>query len=160
MIEKLERTVNLYCREIISKNILVKRYTTGTESGKKEKGGKRKVKRKPRLVWDYPAVVSVCCWDKHRNKPYRGYSHSAYSNSYTSKILKSKLEELGSIGRRNSKYENPIGQCAEPHAAQKMLNKMNCKDLKDILFSTAKRPRTLEEIPPCGICKYVFPTLV
>lgn len=70
------------------------------------------------------------------------------------------MEELGAIGSKNSKYKHPIGQCAEPHAAQKMLNKEDCKDLKEILFSTAKRPRTLEEMLPCGICKYVFPSLI
>lgn len=119
--------------------------------------GFNKLGKKP-TKWDYPAMVSACCYDKEfvavdESKPPR-------SSSFHSTLYK-RLTSLGEIGKKSTKTkcDNIIGQCAEVHAANKLLKRHKCKRLKDIRFSVAMRPRTLEKFPPCENCKATFPTL-
>lgn len=116
-----------------------------------------RVGKKP-SIWDYPAMASACCC-------YRGYievdhSKSPQSTSFHS-ILYKRLITIGKIGKKSTKTkcDNIIGQCAEVHAANKLLKRNKCSKLKDIHFSVAMRPRTLEVCPPCENCKAIFPTL-
>ena len=95
-IKKLNRINEDYCRKIIRENITVLR---------RGKNGQFR---------DFPAVV-VACWGKGIYE--KGYSCEPRKNFYKGIILKA-LKKLGNIGEKNKKIncDNPIGQCAEPHA--------------------------------------------
>lgn len=151
MLEELNRCVYIYCGEIVNKKPLSRKRK------KRNVNSKSKVKSS---FWDYPAMASVCKWVGN-NKKYRGCSKKANDSNYPDSILKKELLLLGSIGSSNKKFcKYPIGNCAEPHAARELLkNERHCRDLKDIHFSVAMRPRTREIFPPCENCKRVFPTL-
>ena len=106
---------------------------------------------------DYPAMASACCC-----MGYIAVDHSKSPQSASfHPVLRNKLMILGKIGQKSlrTKCENIIGNCAEAHAANKLLKSNKCNKLKDIHFSVAMRPRTLEEFPPCENCKATFPTL-
>ena len=137
MQEELNRSVYIYCGEIINRMFKSK---------------------KKKTYWNYPAMASVCCLKG--SKKYRGFSQRAYDNSYPQSILRTQLLKLGKIGERVGTKGFRLGSCAEPHAAKKLLkNESQCNDLKDIYFSVAMRPRTRQIFSPCENCKKVFPTL-
>lgn len=60
------------------------------------------------------------------------------------------------IGKKTASCNNPVGHCAEPHAANKVMVRTNC-DVDDLEFSLAVRPRTLVAHDYCNNCKTVFP---
>ena len=150
MQEKLNRRVYIYCGEITNRSPFQKIFYNASD--------KSKPKRK-KAYWDYPAAVSVCCLAAGRNI-YEGFSQRAYDNSYPNSILRTQLTKLGKIGEKVGSKGYRLGHCAEPHAARELLKKENsCKDLSDINFSVAMRPRTRQILLPCENCKKVFPTL-
>ncbi len=63
---------------------------------------------------------------------------------------------LGEIGRQVDGCKNPVGRCAEQHAAKLLLDEHPLWGRKDVLFSSAFRPRTDEIIPYCANCKKLF----
>lgn len=108
---------------------------------------------------DYPAMASACCFCC---MGYIAVDHSKSPQSASfHPVLRNKLMILGEIGQKSlsTKCENIIGNCAEVHAANKLLRSNKYYKLKDIYFSVAMRPRTLEESLPCENCKATFPTL-
>lgn len=116
-----------------------------------------KRRRSPK-IWDYPAVVVSCKMNGGNNRIYNGNSSKPTSGMYEP-LLEIALTQLGGVGQ-HSRNGCPytIGNCAEPHAANKLL-KDNCVGLDRILFSTALRPRTRQVIPYCANCRAVFPSL-
>lgn len=141
---ELNKSVKLFCKRL-AKDV--------------QKEFKRKRKNPPK--WDYPAMASVCCWSNRPETFYEGVTTYVNHNSYPNRLLRNKLLRLGQIGRMNKAVcEYPIGHCAEPHAAQKLLkNEKGCNNLGDIYFSVAMRPRTCEKFAPCYNCRKTFPTL-
>lgn len=114
--------------------------------------------RRSLRIWDYPAVVVSCKKNNGDNRIYNGKSSKPTSGMYEMP-LEIALTRLGGVGhhsRNGCPYT--IGNCAEPHAANRLL-KDNCVGLDQILFSTALRPRTRQVIPYCANCRAVFPTL-
>lgn len=116
-------------------------------------------RRSPR-IWDYPAVVVSCKKNNGDNRIYNGKSSKPTSGMYEP-LLEIALTRLGGVGQ-HSRNGCPyiIGNCAEPHAANKLLkNTAAAVGLEQILFSTALRPRTRQVIPYCANCRAVFPSL-
>lgn len=114
-------------------------------------------RRSPR-IWDYPAVVVSCKMNNGDNRIYNGKSSKPTSGMYEP-LLEIALTQLGGVGQQSRNgCPYTIGNCAEPHAANKLL-KDNCVGLEQILFSTALRPRTRQVIPYCANCRAVFSSL-
>ena len=68
--------------------------------------------------------------------------------------LKKRLLTYGEIG---SRYENSsVGCCAEVNAANQIYHKHNSIELNEIILSKAYRPRTMQCIDKCQICKEIF----
>lgn len=57
----------------------------------------------------------------------------------------------------------PVGHCAEPHAAHKLLQKMDSGGqpiaIRDIRFSFAFSVKNQSVVPYCGTCRLTFPQL-
>lgn len=106
---------------------------------------------------DYPAVAVVCT-DRTgiSTRGTNGHVDDAFYNSTL--ILKKQLMALGRIGGYSRYCNNKIGSCAEPHAAKLMILK-HSSPLEWLYFSKARRPRTMEIIPPCKNCRRTFPNL-
>lgn len=115
-------------------------------------------RRQSPKIWDYPAVVVSCKKNNGDNRIYNGNSSKPTLGMYEPP-LEIALTRLGGVGQ-HSRNGCPytIGNCAEPHAANKLL-KDNFVGLDQILFSTARRPRTRQLIPYCANCRAVFPSL-
>ena len=108
-------------------------------------------------VIDYPAMMVSCCRSDLESplEIFTAYSESPQIAGYTSK-LKKDLDKLGNLGTISQLCKNPIGQCAEQHAAEKLLQKRKNYIVKNILFSTAFRPRTSEIFDYCENCINIF----
>ena len=114
-------------------------------------------RRSPR-IWDYPAVVVSCKMNNGDNRIYNGKSSKPTSGMYEP-LLEIALTQLGGVGQQSRNgCPYTIGNCAEPHAANKLLKDTHV-ELDQILFSTALRPRTRQVIPYCANCRAVFPSL-
>lgn len=71
--------------------------------------------------------------------------------------LRKRLEELGSIGTINhERTSNVIGKCAEVKAANHVLRGEKDLDIKDLKFTPARRPRTLQKHRACSNCQHTF----
>ena len=112
---------------------------------------------------DYPAAV-VLCWVseeslKGRRRPLFHFGHSgSYSMNkiVSNSTLKERLDQLGKIGNYSNLSKNPIGNCAEQHAAAELLDNHPSCGINQIIFSSAFRPRTDEIVSYCGNCKKIF----
>ena len=115
---------------------------------------------------DYPAAVVLCCIsnDKYNGlrKPkfYFGESGEPFESSTykNNRFLNEIINILGDIGGKSqvTSCSNLVGRCAEQHAAKLLLDKYSQCSRKDIVFSSAFRPRTDEVIPYCANCKKLF----
>lgn len=116
-------------------------------------------RRSPK-IWDYPAAVVSCKKNNGDNRIYSGRSSKPTSGMYEP-LLEIALTRLGRVGQESRNgCPYTIGNCAEPHAANKLLkNTAAAVGLEQILFSTALRPRTRQVIPYCANCRAVFPSL-
>lgn len=77
--------------------------------------------------------------------------------SYKNKKYLSEIRTtLGEIDKQVDGCKNPVGRCAEQHAAKLLLDEHPRWGRKDVFFSTAFRPRTDEVIPYCANCKKLF----
>ena len=130
-----EKEVCDYCTHIMNKHIQV------LKENKQEKT----------WYWDYPTVASVCHNDNCMEK--RGSFSHFPKNENWHPILRNKLEEINKIGK------SLVGNCAEQHAANNYMNQLHENDLNQLFFSTARRPRTKEIIPPCNNCCRTFPNI-
>ena len=111
-------------------------------------------------VRDYPGAAVVAA-DAHLSFSGRGRSCKPQHNEYrATPKLENKLKSLGHIGSVRAACMNPIGACAEPHAARKVLSHIgNRMSLNQLVFSEALRPRTMEKVDYCKNCKDTFPNL-
>lgn len=97
-----------------------------------------------------PAAVIVA-GKSYFKKNGRSRPPSPYINSDKLRIQLSSLGEL--YTRVNGNY---LGCCAEIDAADHVMSKL--RDLKpdEVNFSDARRPRTMQIVPPCKNCKSTF----
>ena len=115
----------------------------------------------------YPAMVSVCTDVKFRFLS-EGYSDSPDAVEYGKTSMLSTMEtdfykgksikNAGSF-KEASMCAHPLGQCAEQHAANDLLQQKGASylDVKtDIFFSKAVRPVSGKEYDPCPNCKKLF----
>lgn len=147
---KLDRKTKNYCGYICNKVIA------------KRKGDKKLTK------WDYPAIA-VSCSENPNKSGVSDYSRGVVERSYSSPYAHELKDALMAVLRRESRplqlgtrtnCGNRIGRCAEQHSANKLMTaRERTIPLRDICFSKALRPRTLEVRDYCQNCKYVFPSL-
>lgn len=112
--------------------------------------------RKPKQN-EYPPVVVACAIDDTRC--YIETTRHDVPRKYINKILLKRLETRlsGKYGSESQNVKkNLIGHCAEPQAANDLLLNESVKNLDEIYFGKAYRPRTGVVIPPCGNCQNVF----
>lgn len=109
--------------------------------------------------WGYPAVAAIC-HDEGCILKRSSYSHHPVESEYNN-VLKKKLSKLGKIGKRCKKpgKRNVIGNCAEQHAANLYMKQYGEKNLNNLFFTKALRPRTKQKIPYCDNCKDTFPNI-
>lgn len=142
---KLERSTIQYCGELRTRH--------------KTQLSCRFVKGKKISIWDLPCVAVSCTSSTCSGTTiFQDHSKSVNRHPYTGWILKS-LSSLGNIGGKNSSCPYIIGQCAEPHAAQKCINKYQATSSSQIWFSKALVVRTQEIKEYCGNCTAIFQNL-
>lgn len=139
----LDSTVRTWCKDICDE-VLRTRKRTGAYNG----------------VRDYPGAAVVAA-DSQLTFSGRGRSSKPQFMEYSdTPKLENKMKSLGRIGSVRDACKNPIGACAEPHAAHRVLCHFGPHmSLNQIVFSKAIRPRTMEEIGYCQNCKDTFPNL-
>lgn len=139
----LTSTVKTWCKDICDE-VLRTRKRTGAYNG----------------VRDYPGAAVVAA-DSQLTFSGRGRSSKPQFMEYSdTPKLENKMKSLGRIGSVRDACKNPIGACAEPHAAHRVLCHFGPHmSLNQIVFSKAIRPRTMEEIGYCQNCKDTFPNL-
>lgn len=138
----MDSEIREYCKHIQKAQINVLRYD----------------KKKGVWYWDLPAAASIC-----HNLNYKlhqhGYSHKPAGTKWKG-VLANKLSRLGKIGEHSKLGRgNIIGNCAEQHAGNNYMNYYNEKKLNSLYFSETVRPRTMEILPPCDNCQFIFPNL-
>ena len=115
-------------------------------------------RRNPR-VRDYPAAVVSCRMNNGNMRIYKETSGKSKPEMFEP-ILANALNQLGGVGQHSGNgCPYPIGCCAEPRAANKLIHYNNHAGLNQILFSSALRPRTKQVIPYCDNCRAKFPNL-
>ena len=144
----MDSEIRKYCKHIAKKHteVLRKNKNTGV------------------WFWDLPAAASIC-YSRLKGKKiqHRGYAHIPQGTKWNH-VLRKIIEKLGEIGKTPTvkpKGEKIyiLGNCAEQHAGNNLMNKYNIKDLKSLYFSECIRPRTMEHMPPCYNCRHIFPNL-
>ena len=98
----------------------------------------------------YPATVICAKYNQEYNIEKSGAVPLPLANQ-----LKLKLSTLGIIGEKNS-IGNFIGKCSEVRASNPILLHYPKIKTKQINFSYAYRPRTMQIIPTCSNCKRTF----
>lgn len=114
--------------------------------------------------YNIPKVVAACT---SNNFPYlvcRGRNDlSPMSPHPVLKAAYPKRGKYGLISRTKKTIFYPVGHCAEPHAANKLLYDMTHrgKSLKimDLRFSFAYNVKHSAVVDYCGTCKLTFPQL-
>jgi len=115
----------------------------------------------------HPAIAVCCCTSSSVGKIGKGVACEPRISVYHCKIANLLKRKLGNvIGGKSTKTNccYPIGQCAEPHAANNYLKVINpyINPETDLFFSTPYRPRTKGPIkvfkvfPYCENCKSTF----
>lgn len=98
----------------------------------------------------YPAAV-IAAGKSYYKKTGRSLPPSPPINSI---ILRQKLSSLGILYERVN--GNLLGCCAEVNAADYVMSKLRYLKPNQIVFSNARRPRTMQIVPPCKNCKSIF----
>lgn len=147
---KLNSACENYCGELRNKVVL-----------------QRKNKKQGHSYWDFPIMASVCQSDQygHRKKNFSRPMRSC------NQLLLAEINQLGHLGKRatknmpqyNGAKNYPLGQCAEQHAANDVLNELDRhhqhKDLHDLFFSTAMQVRDNVPRNACVNCKTLLPNV-
>ena len=128
----------------------------------------RRAGKEPRFgSYFFPAMIATCTDAKQRYFV-NGQSGTPVLLDYKATKLFSEMQRtFGGIKyrkdlwRKSKESKFPIGQCAEQHAANDLLQKKNNKktnlDIKaEIFFSKAIRPSTGEVFDYCRNCKVLF----
>lgn len=105
---------------------------------------------------DYPAAV-VSCSSKGSKVHKEEHSRSCQHYKFDNRIL-DVLKVIGEVdGPSNvAGCNNRVGHCAEPHAANEMIQTNVKLKVEDLEFSPSIRPRTRQIVPYCGNCKRIF----
>ncbi len=112
----------------------------------------------------YPAMCDICT-DEKVTMFAESYSKTPTLLEYNSTRMLDIMahdfwfpEKKAEYFRSKSRCKHPIGQCAEQHAANLLLQQVNpALDVKsEIYFSKAIRPSTGEEFDYCDNCKVLF----
>lgn len=99
---------------------------------------------------DLPATIIGALYNKHYK-----IDESRTLNEPIDPSLRSKLiNVLGNIGTNNG--INIIGRCAENQTANHLLLYKKAKNIKNIKFTKAYRPRTARVIKRCNNCLNIF----
>lgn len=114
----------------------------------------RSLKFKPRYSHGHLVACTIAARCK-KNYSF-GTSHKLLSK-YNGKILPH-LKQLGGPGSESKlpNTKNRVGKCAEIKCANLLLEIDQKNQIHDIEFTNAIRPRTLERIPRCPNCVYIF----
>ena len=113
-----------------------------------EEARKKGISKKQIQFW--PAAVVGC--EKGRDKRI-GESGKCSSSQYHSTLV-SRLLQNGPIGVKvNGNYN---GCCAEPHAANLILQNQPFLSLTELTFTHTIRPRTRKKLNPCPNCSSIF----
>lgn len=105
---------------------------------------------------DYPAVVVAASYEGIDICKI-GESSEPKSSTYHSKIKSILENHLGAIGSYSNNCKNKIGNCAEPHAADKLERDIpKNPDCKKYVFGHGYRPRTREKVAMCVNCRKTF----
>lgn len=153
--------INL-CNHLRENHILV-------QKGVKEKENKRGKVVGIKPIWDLP--VCACYCSAHCINA-EGYSHRMLK---CHQLLEKELLKYGNVGKAPSKGVLainhdpwPLGQCAEQHAANRLLYEANEKptpkgkgrnpgtQFNAIYVGPAYRVKTRQFMPPCKNCKAIF----
>lgn len=102
----------------------------------------------------YPAIIVGChkCGDDFW---IIDSARSPVNYPFVDELRNVLTQSLGPIGTKSKLCGNIIGQCAEPHAANEILEAKGCA-INDLKFSLAMRPRTQTYQPYCENCKAIF----
>jgi hypothetical protein len=98
----------------------------------------------------HPAAI-IAAGKSYYKKVGRSRPPSPHINSDK---LRMKLSTLGQIYTQVN--GNFLGCCAEVDAADYIMTKLRHLDPNQVDFSNARRPRTMQIIPPCKNCKSTF----
>ena len=99
---------------------------------------------------DYPAAVVAA------GKSY--FKKVARSGPINPHLISHKLRaKLSNLGKMYSEVNgNTLGCCAEVNGANHIINRLPHLQTYEIEFSNARRPRTMQIVPPCKNCKLTF----
>lgn len=110
---------------------------------------------------EFSAVVSGC-QDPPSNIEYIGLN-GCNTTSWNKELESACMRKLGGpIGGKSSVTgcKNVIGHCAEQHAANSVMNDLYkggiSRDVEQLTFSKAFRPRTMKTIDYCANCETLF----
>lgn len=121
----------------------------------------RQQRRTPKKK-DYPQVCTVTT-DNVFPKLFTDYSGRLRPDTVAPFLLNLLKNVLGGdIGTTSpvTNSKNPIGRCAEQHAANLLMKKAPVHGVEDIQFSLCLRCRTLEWLDYCDNCQVLFPQLI
>lgn len=115
----------------------------------------------------YPAMVSICT-DINNQFQAEGYSDSPIADEYGKTLLLKAMEDDFNQGnsirdantfKKVSLCGHPLGQCAEQHAANDLLQINGAENItikSEIFFSKAVRPVNRKVFGSCDNCKKLF----
>lgn len=113
-------------------------------------------------IKNLPRVISACSASLQDPNYQWGCNHSAKQSDYDQRFL-DRIEEVfpgKSVGERSGLTPWPIGQCAEQHAANKVLKNDANAVIEDLQFSDAIKTKMPDlPFPPCANCKTIFDQL-
>ncbi len=107
----------------------------------------------------FPAVVVGC--ELHHIKVVTACGLSNNYPPFLQNIIELRCGLIGSQKKQSNGRIYTVGCCAEQRAARDIFNKIpinqqNKKNFRNLVFTEARRPRTMQIIKYCSICKSIF----
>lgn len=114
--------------------------------------------------YNIPKVVAACTSNKSPYLVCRGRNdHSPMSPHPVLRAAYPKPGQYKYFPRTKRTKFFPVGHCAEPHSANRLLYEMAYKgkhlSIRDLRFSFAFRVKNSAVVEYCGTCKLTFPQL-
>lgn len=139
---------------------VIKRYVRDLESHHNDLFQYSRRKKMRVEIYHYTYIMCVI-GAKFRKLGTIGTSHGYLKNYKIFNLLDRKLNILGRVRtksplRNKDGKSNFIGKCAEVKAAYQLNSKSKISHIKDIEFTKAYRPRTLQVIERCPTCNFIF----
>ncbi|WP_433811573.1 hypothetical protein [Flavobacterium johnsoniae] len=148
---------------IIENNLKVKlkQYVKAIEQFRIKVDFNSKSKKRKMFHIDYDTFTACAIGAKYLTTGAYGTSHGYLLNYGKFIPLLNQLKKIGQIGRRSHKNiikgkRNYVGKCAEVKASYAINRKERIKNLSNLEFTNAYRPRTMQTIKRCNNCVYVF----